>query len=185
MSDVAANPVETAPTDGRLLRLLVRFTEHPLEDSSDPVWTIGHNNDGNVGEGEGVGFQFAGWCWSHDHFTEGRGQVIGWLPYDAAIVRTPCAPLTAASVIARIAEAARVVGWQAGEAGCDIAGGIVSFLANHPEEIDRFMTGDGGMMIDGTFRPETGALTWRAVNGEMMDAATYAARLAKAAGADQ
>jgi hypothetical protein len=62
--------------------LLVDYSddgEHALDDATVAI-TIGHNNDHNVGEGEGSGWQFAGWCWSHDHYTEGKGKPIGWLP---------------------------------------------------------------------------------------------------------
>ena len=50
----------------------------------ESAWTIGANNDDEVGEDERVGWQFAGWCWTHDHFTEGRGTPVGWLPMLAA-----------------------------------------------------------------------------------------------------
>lgn len=74
--DVRARPMDTAPRDGTLLRLQVRFTEHATEDAEE-AWTIGSNSfDAN---GEDV-WQFAGWCWEHDHFTEGKGTPIGWLP---------------------------------------------------------------------------------------------------------
>lgn len=66
----------TAPRDGTMLRLLVEFTEHQTEDA-DQAPTIGANNFDNDGEDR---WQFAGWCWSHDHFTEGRGEPVGWLP---------------------------------------------------------------------------------------------------------
>lgn len=66
----------TAPRDGTLVRLLVEFTEHATEDA-DQAPTIGANNFDNDGEDR---WQFAGWCWSHDHFTEGKGTPIGWLP---------------------------------------------------------------------------------------------------------
>jgi len=71
-----AMPMDTAPRDGTMLRLLVRFTEHATDDAEE-AWTIGSNSfDAN---GEDV-WQFAGWCWMHDHFTEGKGTPIGWLP---------------------------------------------------------------------------------------------------------
>lgn len=77
-------PIETAPKNNTLLRLLVDYTgedsAHPLEDDI-LAWTVGFNNDDNVGEGEGQGWQFAGWSWQQDHFTEGRGKAIGWLPF--------------------------------------------------------------------------------------------------------
>lgn len=66
----------TAPRDGTLVRLLVEFTEHATEDA-DQAPTIGANNFENDGEDR---WQFAGWCWSHDHFTQGQGEPIGWLP---------------------------------------------------------------------------------------------------------
>lgn len=66
----------SAPTDGTMLRLLVEFEEHPTEDADQAV-TIGANNFDNNGEDN---WQFAGWCWSHDHFTEGKGTPVGWLP---------------------------------------------------------------------------------------------------------
>ncbi len=66
--------------DGTVL-LLVDYTngEHPLDDATTAV-TIGHNNDHNVGDDEGKGWEFAGWCWSHDHYVQGAGKVIGWMP---------------------------------------------------------------------------------------------------------
>jgi Lar family restriction alleviation protein len=66
----------TAPRDGTMLRLLVEFSEHSTEDE-DQAPTIGANNAENDGEDR---WQFAGWCWSHDHFTEGNGTPVGWLP---------------------------------------------------------------------------------------------------------
>ena len=70
-------PIDTAPRDGTMLRLLVAFTEHATEDSPDPSPTIGANNFDGDGEDE---WRFAGWCWTHDHFTEGKGTPVGWLP---------------------------------------------------------------------------------------------------------
>ncbi|OEC62121.1 hypothetical protein A7D21_26825 [Pseudomonas sp. AP19] len=66
----------TAPTDGTMLRLLVEFEDHSTEDAEQAP-TIGANNFDN--DGEDV-WRFAGWCWSHDHFTEGKGNPLGWLP---------------------------------------------------------------------------------------------------------
>lgn len=66
----------SAPTDGTMVRLLVEFEEHSTEDA-DQAATIGANNFEN--DDEDV-WRFAGWCWSHDHFTEGKGIPVGWLP---------------------------------------------------------------------------------------------------------
>ncbi|NVZ61220.1 hypothetical protein HX867_03920 [Pseudomonas gingeri] len=66
----------TAPTDGTMVRLLVEFDEHSTEDEVQAA-TIGANNFDN--DEEDV-WRFAGWCWTHDHFTEGKGTPLGWLP---------------------------------------------------------------------------------------------------------
>lgn len=57
-----------APSDDR---------ESALEDVPGNSRTIGHNNFDN--DGEDV-WQFAGWCWSHDHYTAGRGKPVAWRP---------------------------------------------------------------------------------------------------------
>jgi Lar family restriction alleviation protein len=61
--------------------LLVDYTDgdHPFDDAVFAI-TIGHNNDHNVGDDEAEGWRFAGWCWSHDHYVEGKGKVVGWMP---------------------------------------------------------------------------------------------------------
>ena len=78
MTDEITRAVDVAPKDGSMLWLLVDYDqgEHPLEDAPQ-TWTIGFNNLDNTGDDE---WQFAGWNWSQDHFTEGKGTVIGWLP---------------------------------------------------------------------------------------------------------
>jgi len=86
---------------------------------------------------------------------------------------------SARQIIAVIADIANIVGWQAGEAGADIAGGIVSWLAANPDHIDTFLTHGGEMMIDGTIKPEAGLLTWRAVSGEIMNRDLYQQRIAE------
>lgn len=78
--DLAPRPMATAPRDGTMLRLLVQFDDHATDDTEGPAWTIGACNDDNVHQDERVGWQFAGWCWDHDHFTEGKGTPVGWLP---------------------------------------------------------------------------------------------------------
>jgi hypothetical protein len=67
-------PMDTAPRDGTMLRLLVQFEDHATEDTTEPAPTIGAYSEG------AECWQFAGWCWSHDHFTEGKGEPVGWLP---------------------------------------------------------------------------------------------------------
>lgn len=81
---VVAFPIETAPKDGTMMRLLVNyagpFGDHPLEDA-ETAWTIGFNSLEDTGEDA---WQFAGWSWSQDCFTDGHGEVIGWLPFHDA-----------------------------------------------------------------------------------------------------
>ena len=71
--------MSTAPTDGTLIILLVEFEHdgHPLEDNNKPVATVGfnHKNDTEIDD-----WQFMGWCWTHDHITQGKGKPIGWWP---------------------------------------------------------------------------------------------------------
>lgn len=68
--------MSSAPRDGTMLRLLVEFEEHSTEDE-DQAPTIGANNFDNDEVDE---WKFSGWCWTHDHFVEGKGVPVGWLP---------------------------------------------------------------------------------------------------------
>lgn len=70
-------PMETAPRDGTLVRLLVDFDANATDDGQGPHWTIGANNLDNDGEDEWL---MAGWDWQFDSFTAGHGTPIGWLP---------------------------------------------------------------------------------------------------------
>lgn len=73
-------PMETAPKDGTVVRLLVRFTENGFEDAGPEkaVWTIGQNGADHHPEDDE--WLFAGWNWQQDCFTQGVGEPIGWLP---------------------------------------------------------------------------------------------------------
>ncbi len=79
--DLGPRPMNTAPRDGTMVRLLVLFDDHATEDRNGPAWTIGVNTFQANGENL---WQFAGWCWTHDHFTEGKGTPVGWLPMTGA-----------------------------------------------------------------------------------------------------
>lgn len=70
-------PMETAPRDGTLVRLLVDFDDNATDDGPGPHWTIGVNNLEHDGEDE---WKFAGWDWNFDEFTAGDGKPVGWLP---------------------------------------------------------------------------------------------------------
>lgn len=85
-------------------------------------------------------------------------------------------------VVGVIAHIAATVGWQAGEPGMEIAGGIVSWLAANPDQIDRFMTEGGEMFVNGEIDACRGALTWRDTNGAMQNRASYEAAITQATG---
>ncbi|EJU14145.1 hypothetical protein LH128_05283 [Sphingomonas sp. LH128] len=74
-------PMEAWDKRDETVLLLVDYSdgENPLDDALTAI-TIGHNNDHNVGDGEGNGWEFAGWNWQQDYYTHGRGKPIGWMP---------------------------------------------------------------------------------------------------------
>ena len=78
--------MDSAPKDGTFVILKVRpgIAENdgwtPFADSSDPYVTIGFNALRDTGEDQ---WQFAGWDWCHDCFTDGAGTVEGWMPFAA------------------------------------------------------------------------------------------------------
>lgn len=82
----AWQPMETAPKDGTLLRLLVKFEDHPIDDGAGPFATVGTNYRDNTGEDI---WQIVGWCWEQDRFIDGVGTPIGWLPMLAAAPTPP------------------------------------------------------------------------------------------------
>lgn len=76
--------------------------------------------------------------------------------------------IEAAALIAKIAQVATAVGFQANEPAMEIAGMIVSSLATNPENIDRFMGEGTELLLDGTIGFENGSLTYRANNGSIL-----------------
>lgn len=74
-------PIATAPLDGTLVLLLIEtdngIKDHALEDTTDPTPTIGFNSLANTQVDK---WDIAGWNWSQDVFTEGRGKPIAWAP---------------------------------------------------------------------------------------------------------
>lgn len=92
-----ALPVALAPRDGTMLRLLVDYSHEAnaagiakaaddsfiwphtsFADTDGQAWTVGFNSFDDTGEDE---WQFVGWNWSQDCFTEGHGTVVGWRPF--------------------------------------------------------------------------------------------------------
>lgn len=86
VADQSWRPIETAPKDGTLILLMVaadadsEASSMPTEDAMT-YRTIGANNFSNDREDR---WQFAGWCWSHDHWVEGRGTPVRWQPLPAS-----------------------------------------------------------------------------------------------------
>lgn len=68
--------MDSAPKDGTLIRLLVRFSDNSTEDAEEAP-TIGANYFDNNDIDE---WFFAGWSWEFDCFTAGKGEPLGWLP---------------------------------------------------------------------------------------------------------
>lgn len=72
----------------------------------------------------------------------------------------------AALVIDRIAKIAEAVGVQAGVGGMETAGGIVSYLAEHPKDIEPCLRfGIFELPADWI---ERGCLTWQGQNGKVV-----------------
>ena len=121
----AWRPIDTAPRDGTIVRLLVEFCESSLEDTVDPVQTIGHSNFEHDGEDR---WQFAGWCWTHDCYTQGKGVPLGWLPFDAIAqpLQTTCRVSDE-----EVQEAKREIGlWGNLEATQHVRRALESFIQN-------------------------------------------------------
>lgn len=75
-------PIETYKKDGTLVFLLID-ADPDSEDSNNPTEdamayrTIGSNNFDH--DGDDI-WSFAGWCWTHDHWVDGRGTPRLWQP---------------------------------------------------------------------------------------------------------
>lgn len=78
-------------------------------------------------------------------------------------------PVTGAGreIVLKIAEAAHAIGWQAGVGGMETAGAIVSYLANHQDQIEPFLAGDVSP-IDWPDFVGDGCLTWQAKDGSIV-----------------
>ena len=65
-----------------------------------------------------------------------------------------------------LANSAYAFAWQAGVGGMETAGSFVSYLAEHPEDIEPFCNGGAGELPDDFFR--RGCLTYHASNGKIV-----------------
>lgn len=72
--------------------------------------------------------------------------------------------MTPEEAIARVAQVAQAIGWQAGVGGMETAGTIVSYLAVHPERIAPFLA-EGESPVDWPDFVHGGCLTWHAQDG--------------------
>lgn len=88
MSDlVSRQPIDTAPKDGTMVLLFVDYSgeddDHYLFEAEPEALlpTLGFNSFEH--DGEDV-WQFAGWDWSHDCFTNGIGTPVLWQPLPGA-----------------------------------------------------------------------------------------------------
>lgn len=98
-------PMNTAPRNGGLVELVVDYSgdgDHPLQDAT-LACTIGFNSFDDDGKDE---WKFAGWCWTHDHFVQGKGTPVAWRPsrLNAADDGLPPLPLAVAPTAAQEAE---------------------------------------------------------------------------------
>lgn len=100
------------PKDGRMLCLLVDYSDgdHPLEDAKQ-AWTIGYNTLADTGDDEWL---IAGWSWEQDCYTDGRGTVIGWLPF-------PCDPTPA-------------LGWRAMQTAAERAAAKITLIGSDAQQ---------------------------------------------------
>lgn len=79
---------------------------------------------------------------------------------------SPGTKATPGQVIAWIAEVSEAIAWQAGVGAMETAGSIVSYLAEHPEDVDAFM--QIGSVLDWpmTWHRE-GRLSWHGQDGKI------------------
>ncbi len=71
-------PISDDAKSGAMVELVVDYSDgdHPLADGI-LACTIGFNTLADTGLDE---WKFAGWCWTHDHFVQGKGTPVAWRP---------------------------------------------------------------------------------------------------------
>lgn len=65
-----------------------------------------------------------------------------------------------------LANSAHTLSWQAGVGGMETAGSLISYLAEHPEDLEPFLNGGLIELPDDFFR--RGCLTYHAPNGKVV-----------------
>jgi hypothetical protein len=70
-------------------------------------------------------------------------------------------------LLRRIAECSHAMSVQSGEPAVDMAGHTLSFLAAHPEHIERYMAEGNELWLDGTITFHGGCLSYRANDGQI------------------
>lgn len=74
--------------------------------------------------------------------------------------------MTVREFIAFLASHSESFAWQAGVGGMETAGGIISYLATHPEDIEPFLVGGISELPDDWV--VNGCLTHHAINGKVV-----------------
>ena len=76
---------------------------------------------------------------------------------------------SAEQFLAKVAQTAEVIGWQAGVGAMETAGALISYLSRFPEKLPAFMADDfsviSDMPTDWLFQ---GCLTWHGANGKII-----------------
>lgn len=73
---------------------------------------------------------------------------------------------TVLEFVEAVAERAEDFAWAAGVGGMETAGALLSYLADHPQDIEPFMVGGISELPERWFA--TGRLTWMAKNGKIV-----------------
>lgn len=70
--------MNTAPTDGTAILLLIEDGEHPFDEEGANVTIGSYGVEG--GPQVDPTWHFAGWSWEHDCYCRGSGVPLGWMP---------------------------------------------------------------------------------------------------------
>ncbi|KIC36523.1 hypothetical protein [Leisingera sp. ANG-M7] len=112
----------------------------------------------------------------------GYGITEKGLEYYQELVAENAAMLMPKQVVAIIANNSATTGILAGVGGSELAGNIISTLSANPDLIGEYLANPAGTLIDRAelFRPEQGALSWLARNGQIVTPQEMRAHLGQA-----